>query len=269
MQKSNFHTHSVYSDGKNTIREMVEEAISRGFTALGMSDHSYAAKESIYCMSPEGEQAEFEEVRALAEEYKDRIRLYAGIELDGESHVPYRDYDYLLCSVHEIVRKGISLPIDHSEEAFVNMVNTHFHGDMVELAKAYFFNLVEHVARNKTDIIGHFDLITKYSLIPEENESYRELARQAIREIVKHCNTFELNTGAIARGLRVVPYPADFMVDEIKKCGGRILIASDCHYKERLTVWFDEGEEFLAAHGFVKNEHADLNDRVKDIEIWS
>lgn len=269
MQKSNFHTHSVYSDGKNTIREMVEEAIGRGFTALGMSDHSYAAKESIYCMSPEGEQAEFEEVKALAEEYKDRIRLYAGIELDGESLVPRRDYDYLLCSVHEIVRKGISLPIDHSEEAFVNMVNTHFHGDMVELAKVYFFNLVEHVARNKTDIIGHFDLITKYSLIPEENEAYRAVAREAIHEIVRHCNTFELNTGAIARGLRVVPYPADFMVDEIKKVGGRILIASDCHYKEKLTVWFDEGEKFLAAHGFVKNEHADLNDRVKDIEIWS
>ena len=269
MQKSNFHTHSVYSDGKNTIREMVEEAISRGFTALGMSDHSYAVKETSFCMSPEGEQKEYDEVRALAEEYKDKIRLYAGIELDGESLVPTRDYDYLLCSVHEIVRKGVSLPIDHSQEAFVNMVNTHFRGSMVELSKVYFNNLVEHVARNKTDIIGHFDLITKYSLVPEENLEYRDYALQAIRELVKHCNTFELNTGAIARGLRVVPYPADFMVDEIKKCGGRFVIASDCHYKERLTVWFDEGEEFLAAHGFVKNEHADLNDRVKDIEIWS
>ena len=269
MQKSNFHTHSVYSDGKNTIREMVEEAVSRGFKALGMTDHSYAAKETSFCMSPEGEGAEYDEVRALSEEYGDRIRLYAGIELDGESPVPERDYDFLLCSVHEIVRRGVSMPIDHSEEDFVKMVNNHFGGDMVELSKVYFSNLVEHAARNRTDIIGHFDLITKYSLIPEENEAYREYARQAIREIVKHCSTFELNTGAIARGLRVVPYPADFMVDEIKKCGGRILIASDCHYKEKLTVWFDEGEAFLAAHGFVKNEHADLNDRVKDIEIWS
>ena len=269
MQKHNFHTHSVYSDGHNTIREMVEEAIGRGFTALGMSDHSYASKESSYCMSPDGEQAEYDEVRALAEEYRGKIRLYAGIELDGESHVPTRDYDYLLCSVHEIVRRGISLPIDHSKEAFVDMVNTHFGGNMVDLAKAYFNNLVEHVARNKTDIIGHFDLITKYSLIPEDDAQYRDYAVQAIREIVKYCNTFELNTGAIARGLRTGPYPADFMVDETKKCGGRILIASDCHYKEKLTVWFDEGEAFLAAHGFVKNEHADLNDRVKDIEIWS
>ena len=54
MQKHNFHTHTRYSDGHDTPREMIGEAVSRGFTALGSSDHSYAGSASYYSMSPEG-----------------------------------------------------------------------------------------------------------------------------------------------------------------------------------------------------------------------
>ena len=37
MQYHNFHTHSIYSDGKYTLREMTDAAIERGFTNLGFS----------------------------------------------------------------------------------------------------------------------------------------------------------------------------------------------------------------------------------------
>ena len=34
------HMHTVFSDGKNTAEEMVQEAISRGLETVGISDHS-------------------------------------------------------------------------------------------------------------------------------------------------------------------------------------------------------------------------------------
>ena len=40
MQNFNFHTHSIFSDGKSQPREIVEEAILQGFSAIGFSEHS-------------------------------------------------------------------------------------------------------------------------------------------------------------------------------------------------------------------------------------
>lgn len=269
MQKANFHTHTKYSDGKNTPVEMIEAAIGFGFRSLGFSDHSYMHSQETYTMTPEGQIAYRWEIRELAETYADRIRIFCGIELDADSALPAPgEYDFILASVHEILYHGAFYAIDSSKEKQQYLVDTVFGGDFTEFAKRYFYALTEHVIQQKTDIVGHFDLITKYGLAPEDNPVYRDAALEAVREIVKHCPLFELNTGAIARGLRTVPYPAAFLVDEIKRLGGRFIINSDCHYKEKLTVWFDEGEAFLTAHGFVKDEHADLNDRVKDIEIW-
>ena len=37
MILSNYHTHTVNSDGNNTVDRMVERAVERGFTSLGFS----------------------------------------------------------------------------------------------------------------------------------------------------------------------------------------------------------------------------------------
>lgn len=268
MQKHNFHTHTRYSDGHDTPRQMIEEAVSRGFTALGFSDHSYAWFESYYSMSPEGTRRSFREIRALAEEYRGVIDVWCGIELDGESGIPTLDYDFILAAVHEMVRRGESCPIDSGEERQRELVRDLFGGSFVDFTKAYFENLTEHVMRNKTDIVAHIDLPTKYSICPEEDPRYRDAAREAVREIVRHCPLFELNTGAIARGLRTVPYPTPFLLDEIREAGGSVIINSDCHYRAKLTCWFDEAEDYLTAHGFKRYDNQRLNARISGVTIW-
>lgn len=268
MQKCNFHTHTVYSDGHDTPREMADTAVELGFRAIGFSDHSYTHQREDYPMSLEGQREYRRDIRELASEYSDSIRIYCGIEQDAESSLPRDEYDYILSSVHELIYHGEFYPLDSNEAGQRRAVDTLFGGDYVELAKVYFHRLTEHVIRQKTDIVGHFDLITKYGLVPENDSAYVDAALEAVREIVKHCKLFELNTGAIARGLRTVPYPAAFIVDEIHRLGGSFIINSDCHYRAKLTCWFDEGERFLAEHGFTKDEHADINGIVRDVEIW-
>ena len=39
MIKQNLHTHTIYCDGKDTVEEMVKEAIQKGFSILGFSGH--------------------------------------------------------------------------------------------------------------------------------------------------------------------------------------------------------------------------------------
>ncbi|MBQ8339544.1 MAG: histidinol-phosphatase, partial [Clostridia bacterium] len=53
MAFSNFHTHTVFSDGKNTVREVVDAAFGADMTALGISDHSCTTFDLRYCMTPE------------------------------------------------------------------------------------------------------------------------------------------------------------------------------------------------------------------------
>jgi histidinol-phosphatase (PHP family) len=59
-----------------------------------------------------------------------------------------------------------------------------------------------------------------------------------------------MNTGAIARGYRSTPYPAPFILKEIKERGGRIILNSDSHRATDLTCAFDESLELLRANGF-------------------
>ena len=38
--KTNFHMHTVWCDGKDTPRAMVESALAKGFSAIGFSSHA-------------------------------------------------------------------------------------------------------------------------------------------------------------------------------------------------------------------------------------
>ena len=268
MQKSNLHTHSVFSDGHDTPREMIDEALSLGFNALGFSDHSYTPAQADCSVTPGTEVSRADELRALKREYADRITIYDGIELDWHSEMPPLGYDYVIGSVHEMTVGGTIVQIDNGADSQQNMINEFFGGDPVKMAAEYFENLTDHIRVNRPDFVGHFDLVTKYSLVNEEDPRYIESALEAAREIVKICPTFEANTGAIARKLRTVPYPARFIIEEIRKSGGRFIITSDCHYKERLTVGFDAAESILSSCGFKKNPRGELNDRVRGIETW-
>ena len=214
------------------------------------------------------ERAYINEVRALSVEFAEKIKLYAGIELDVDSPVPDVEFDYVIASVHGLMRDGKYYEIDNSAPKFDVLVNEGFGGSAVDMAKAYFERVTEHVIKSKPDFVGHFDLITKFGTAPEDEDGYINAALESVREITRHCNTFEMNTGAIARGLRTVPYPAEFILDEIKRLGGRIIVTSDCHFRDKLTTWFDEAEAHLLSKGFLKNTFASLNEKIGGVEIW-
>src|SRR5438876_366958 len=75
------HVHSTWSDGQNTLREMAEACIARGFSYLGITDHS---KTAAYAggLTEERLQQQQEEIDRLNEEFAGRITLLKGIECD-------------------------------------------------------------------------------------------------------------------------------------------------------------------------------------------
>ena len=95
MNYSNLHTHSIYSDGKHSPREIIEQAIAQNMTAIGISDHSYTFFDEAYCISKENNQKYIDELRALKAEYSSQIDVLVGIELDGLSN-DYNKKDFAL-----------------------------------------------------------------------------------------------------------------------------------------------------------------------------
>jgi hypothetical protein len=55
---------------------------------------------------------------------------------------------------------------------------------------------------------------------------------------------------------------------ELKRLGGRVVITSDCHYREKLTVWFDDAEKYLESFGFRCDENASVGDVVRGVQVW-
>ncbi len=260
---SNLHTHTTYSDGHGTIEENIESAIEKGFCSIGISDHSYAEYDDA-SMRLGTEENYRSEVRKAAEKYAEEIDVFCGLELDSHSVCNREDYDYIIASVHAVKVGEKRCTIDYSKERQAQVIKKYFGGDELSFAKAYYNELLRHVTETKPDIVGHFDLLTKYDTINEDSAEYREVALSTLREIMKTCRRFEVNTGAMARGYKKTPYPARFILEEILRLGGDVIISSDSHRAEQIDFAFDEAAKLLKDVGFTHVDRLTRDGFVKE-----
>ncbi len=250
MRFSNLHTHTVFSDGAHTMRENVESAIQNNMLSLGFSDHSFTPCDTSYCIKESALDDYYKSVNALKEEYKDIIPLYLGLEMDYYSKIDREKFDYIIGSVHYIIKDGICYPVDHSAVQQHNCIADAFGGNAVDMAKHYYESVVEHARINKPTFIGHFDVITKFSVLPENDEEYKKCSLEALKEVLNYCNYIEVNTGAMSRKVKDAPYPNRFLLENLLKLGGEAVLGSDSHNKANLIYAFDSTVELLKDVGF-------------------
>ena len=257
MFKSNCHTHTIYCDGKNTAKEMIEAAVSRGFVSLGFSGHSPMKTQNEWTMTVDKTKLYIEEIRCLKEEYADKIDVLCGIELDNDfDGVNPEDFDYVIGSVHQLKKNGIAYDVDYTAEMLKKAVDEFFCGSFIEMSKYYYNTLADFVIKTKVDIVGHIDLITKFNLdtalFDESDSEYRRIVFEAVDRILeaKPDIIFEVNTGAMYRVGKKEPYPAEFILRYIREKGGKITLTSDSHNTESIDFAFAQAEAFIKKCGF-------------------
>lgn len=248
--RTNYHMHTTFDDGKHTIAEMTEAAIAKGFCAIGFSGHGFTEYDQRYCMK---DTAGFiRGVKSAQREYGDRIQIYLGSEEDMLRPVDRNAYQYIISSSHYFHIEDRYYPIDSSPQYFAQCMEV-FGGDPMKLAQSYYDAFVPYICRRKPDIVGHFDLITKFDEENGqylENEAYRKLARDALTEALRSESLFEVNTGAISRGYRTTPYPSEDLLYTMKRLGGNVILSSDSHAAETIDCYFDEARYMLKDIGF-------------------
>ena len=255
MYKQNLHTHTTYTDGRNAPEELIEVALARGFDSLGFSEHTLNAYSPALNQLTEEKTALYrKEIAALKEKYRGQIDIFCGLEYEFYSEVPQEGYDYLIGSVHYLECNGGVFGFDRKLDETIVYVNEHFGGDGLRFAKKYFETLARLPERGNFDIIGHFDLITKNNerggFIDVSDKRYLNAGMEAIGALKGKIPLFEVNTGAIARGMRTMPYPSADLLHLMKREDAKVILSSDCHDHNFLDCHFDQARDLLRDIGF-------------------
>ncbi len=109
--KGDLHVHSPWSDGHNTIAQMVEAAQKRGYQYLAVSDHSAHLKVAGG-VSAEDLKKKKREIDALNEKLKDfRVLFGTEVEIDTEGNLDYNEkvlseFDIVIASIHSGFEQG-------------------------------------------------------------------------------------------------------------------------------------------------------------------
>ncbi len=254
MIASNFHTHTTLVDGEHSAEEMVQSAIKAGVHTLGFSEHCHTPLDANCSLSRKKTMEYRNEIARLKQQYAGQIRLLCGIEMDHTSVDDPAAYDYVIGSVHYLTAGGAVYPLDYSPEKTMECVNTVFHGDFDAYAEAYFETVSHIYETTQANIIGHFNLITKYSekgVGPQENSPRYLAAWQKAMKNLAGKASLEINTGAMSRGCRTAPYPALDMLRYWRSLGGSVVINSDSHHKDTILHAFDVALQLAQAAGFT------------------
>jgi putative hydrolase len=103
-----YHTHTTYSHGKNTVEENVQSAIRKGLDFICISEHG--GGHIFYGVNKNKLLKMKREIESLQKKYKN-IKIYFGLEaniikedgtIDADEY--YEMFDYLLIGMHYLIR---------------------------------------------------------------------------------------------------------------------------------------------------------------------
>jgi histidinol-phosphatase (PHP family) len=117
------------------------------------------------------------------------------------------------------------------------------------MAEDYYSKFCRYVNTRKPDIVGHFDLITKFDEMGDslflKNENYNRIVEKYIKTVANSGCLFEVNTGAVSRGYRSTPYPAENLLYILKEHNAPLILSSDSHSADTLDFGFEDAKMLL------------------------
>ena len=254
ISSQSLHNHSTFDDGKDTPDAMAEAAFRAGLTGFGLTAHSPMRGEA-WTVAPERMESFRAEMARLRAAYAGRMQVWCGVEFDLTSERKWlAGADYVIASVHALETDSGLWALDDNRDRSRRMILLAFGGDRDAAAEAYFAKVREIADLPEADIVGHFDLITKFDepepLYDAASPRYRRAALDAMEALARAGKVFEVNTGTVSRGLRTAPYPDFSLLCALREMGGRVTVTADAHSAAHVTFGFDEAEALVRRAGF-------------------
>ncbi len=245
--KATYHVHCDYCDGNASARDMAKAAAEAGYASLGFSSHSPVPGDRFKANMRSSDLEDYAaEIRGIAREWAGRgLEILVGLELEwlpwaktvGDGRRPSGGLDFAIGSLHLVDLGNGLFAVDEPQEAFDRRAASQI-GDCRRVWKAYYAELCELITAGGFDILGHFDIVTKNNRGERHFDSgeaaYRAAALEAARLLAGKGIVAELNYGGMSRGKTDAPYPAPFILRELRELGVPITLSADAHAPEHL-----------------------------------
>ncbi|HCX64132.1 MAG TPA: histidinol phosphatase [Eubacteriaceae bacterium] len=262
MIRSNYHTHSIYCDGKSTIEEVIQSAVQKKLKHIGISSHAPIPNEEHWTMKKEKLTEYLEEVRELKKSYADQIEVFLGLEADyfydgGFAPIVkeyWKEFDYTIGSVHALgkIDEKSYWYVDESYEKLKKGIEHSFKGDARKAVETY-YGILGEMTKTEIDIVGHMDIIKKNNqssrIFQEKDEWYRQAVIGFLEEVKKNDKIIEVNTGGVKRYGKDCFYPSEWILRQIAEKEIKITYNGDSHHFEDVDFYYEEAEKILKNNG--------------------
>lgn len=244
------HMHSTHSfDGKNSVDEMCQAAISRGMKHICFTEHyDVNPKSSSYkYFSRDKYDRDIDECR---EKFGDSLEILKGIEF-GEPHLHPKDFDAVRDAGFDVILGAIHWIGDTPA---VKLATTDIAVD--RLFELYFEEILAAVEFGGFDVLAHMDLPKRHI---GRSCSLPDLTRKIFDAMLRNGIIPEVNTSTC--GTKVgEPSPNLQLLQQWVSVGGReLVIGSDAHKVDSIGQSFVQAkqliEETQLSYGLFRKRH--------------
>jgi len=247
------HTHSLYSDGADTMEALVRAAIEKKLSGLGFSDHAYAPYDTECCMAEDALPRYLGEAARLKAKYADLIPLYCGLEGDSLHPIDRAGLDYTIGSVHYLRGEDGVYTVDNTPADFEDALRYVGQGSPRRLVERYYAQIAHMLRTQRHDIVGHLDLIKKLGgdhYFSQDAPWYLPAVEVAVDAIAHSGVIVEVNTRGNYRGHTADFYPSRPVLELLHARHIPVTISSDAHCAQALDHSLAQAAELLRDVGY-------------------
>ena len=260
MITADLHTHTRYSHGKSTAREMFAAGKERGITLHGFSEHS---------PRPEGYDYPSEYRAGLIRAYPDYVRevlelkeqhpgqVLLGMEMDWmeaeldfvQKSIRAYDFDYLIGSVHFVGTWGYDFTAEDWQALSFDQREAYY--------ESYFRALARMAASRLFNIAAHLDLIKIFSIDTFRRWLTRhdglDLVRESLVAIRDAGMSMEISSAGLRKPCREI-YPGPAIMRLAADLRVPVVFGSDAHQSAEMAFAFDKLARYAASFGIERGE---------------
>ena len=226
---ADYHTHTIYSDGKGTVEENVKQAIAMGLKKIAITDHGFnhtyfGGKFSKTMKKMDIILQQKQEIEELRKKYPE-IEILFGIEADLISNKGDIDLTMEECKLFDIIVLGTHFsPYANTKKDTLKWKCRHWFWNTKKHSRVATQSYIMAIEKYPVNIIAHLNKVVKVNV--------KEIAEKAKEKGV----LIELNQ----RGLAISESEWGDLIDS----GVTMVINSDAHTPENVAK-IDRIEEFL------------------------
>ncbi len=228
FQDFSIHNHTTFSDGKNSVAEVITAAKQAGLKTIGISDHYWQIQDIPSYVQT-----------IRAEQERQQFPVLLGMEVDypaphqwEQFYKMKRDFgfDYFIGSLHVVPYDGDWHYVGNKEKR--DIVQT-------PLYQKTYWETLPNLACDLFDIVAHMDLI-KITGITTEPQFGQEI-EMALKAFKANNQIVEINT----KYHKPESFPSDTILAKVVRANLPVIFSTDSHAAEHLMYRFESEQQRL------------------------